>query len=162
MPGWRQRFIEELGGLALEPGTPRPGVRVLGWLVVSVPPQQSAQQIQAELTLSAGSVSAAVRMLADDGMIERVAHPGDRHTYYRLRRGGWERAMAAHFRTLVQVREIADRALEARGAEADHRLGEMKDTYAWFGARIAELLVDTNDIVASGERSLQTQRNMVS
>ena len=68
-PHWRERFVEDLGLLALDLGTPRANVRVLGWMVVCDPPEQSAQDIQAGLKLSAGSVSAATRMLTGLGYL---------------------------------------------------------------------------------------------
>ncbi|HVB90857.1 MAG TPA: MarR family transcriptional regulator [Acidimicrobiales bacterium] len=147
---WRQRFIEDLGGLVVDYGTPRAVVRVLGWMVVSDPPEQSAREIQEELTLSAGSVSAAVRMLADAGMLERVSHPGDRHIYYRLRPEGWALALAARLRSLVQLRQVADRALQAAGPEADHRLLSMRDTYSRIEVRMAELLPQSPDLAPEG------------
>ena len=87
---WRHRFVEEMGGLVLVHGTPRGLMRVLAWMVVCEPPEQTAADIQKELTLSAGSVSTSLRMLGDIGMVERVARPGDRHIYYRLWDEGWE------------------------------------------------------------------------
>jgi DNA-binding transcriptional regulator GbsR (MarR family) len=160
---WRERFIEELGGLVLDNGTPRSVVRVLGWMVVCDPPAQTALSIQLQLTLSAGGVSAAVRMLADTGMVERVAHPGDRHIYYRLRKGSWERALESRFRTVVQLREVAERALEASGGEADHRLSNMRAMYAWFEMRISELLeeshnLDSNELECSGDPVCTTRQ----
>jgi hypothetical protein len=85
LPNWHQRFIEELSGPVLDSDTPRAVVHVLGWSVVCDPPEQTAAKIQEALTLSAGSVSAPV--LVDSEMLERVARPGQRHVYYRLRQG---------------------------------------------------------------------------
>jgi DNA-binding transcriptional regulator GbsR (MarR family) len=141
-PDWRQRFIEELGGLVLDSDTPRAVVRVLGWIVVCDPPQQTAGDIQEALTLSSGSVSAAVRTLVDSGMLERVARPGERHTYYRLRPGGWGRVLESRFRTVTQLREVADRALVASRGEADHRLMDMRDAYSQFEAQLGVLIQD--------------------
>ncbi len=139
-PHWRERFVEDLGLLALDLGTPRANVRVLGWMVVCDPPEQSAQDIQAGLKLSAGSVSAATRMLTGLGYLERVGYPGDRHIYYRLRPEGWNRALAARLRTVTQLRELADRALASAGGGSHERLQDMRDVYAWFEDRIEELL----------------------
>ena len=138
-PDWRQLFVEELGVLAFDVGAPRATVRVLGWLVVCDPPEQSAPEIQSALQLSAGAVSAATRTLIGIGMLERVAHPADRHMYYKVRAGGWEVAMRSRLRTLVGIREVADRALLA-ATDDTHRLRDMRDMYAWFEDRLDELL----------------------
>jgi DNA-binding transcriptional regulator GbsR (MarR family) len=138
-PDWRQLFVEELGVLAFDVGAPRATVRVLAWLVVCDPPEQSAPEIQSALQLSAGAVSAATRALIGIGMLERVAHAGDRHMYYKVRAGGWEVAMRSRLRTLVGIREVADRALIAATDDAQ-RLRDMRDMYAWFEDRLGELL----------------------
>jgi DNA-binding transcriptional regulator GbsR (MarR family) len=139
VPDWRQSFVEELGVLAFDVGIPRATVRVLAWLVVCDPPQQSAPDIQSALQLSAGAVSAATRTLIGIGMLERAAHAGDRHMYYKLRAGGWEVALRSRLRTLTGIREVADRALLA-ATGADDRLHDLRDVYAWFENRLDELL----------------------
>jgi DNA-binding transcriptional regulator GbsR (MarR family) len=139
-PGWRERFVEELGLMAFDSGTPRAMVRVLGWMVVCEPPEQSAADIQAGLKLSAGAVSAATRMLTGLGYLERLAYPGDRHIYYRLRPGGWDRALEARLRTMTQLREVADRALTSAGGQRHERLQDLHDVSAWFEDQIEELL----------------------
>jgi len=69
-----------------------------------------------------------------------VARPGQRHIYYRLRPGGWGRVLESRFRTVAQLREVADRALVASEGEADHRLTDMRDAYAQFEAQLGVLL----------------------
>jgi len=137
---WRQAFVEELGLLSLDTAPPRAVVRVLGWMVVCEPPVQSAAQIRAALKLSAGTVSAATRTLAGLGFLERVAYPGDRRIYYRVRSAGWDLALAARLRTLAQLRAVADRALAAAGGGDHQRLQDMRDVYVWFEDQVAELL----------------------
>jgi DNA-binding transcriptional regulator GbsR (MarR family) len=139
VPDWRQTFVEELGVLAFDVGIPRATVRVLAWLVVCDPPEQSAPEIQSALQLSAGAVSAATRTLIGIGMLERAARAGDRHMYYKVRAGGWEVALRSRLRTLVGIREVADRALLAAPG-VDDRLHDLRDVYAWFENRLDELL----------------------
>lgn len=137
---WRQSFVEEMGSLDLVNGTPPAVLRVLAWLVVCEPREQAAADIQTHLTLSAGSVSVAVRSLCDRGVIERATRPGDRRTYYRLCEDGWEMALAERFRALSEVRSVAERAMAAAGGDADERLVEMRDTSAQVEAGVDELL----------------------
>ncbi len=131
-PNWRHRFVEEMGGLVLVHGTPRALMRVLAWMVVCEPPEQTAADIQRELSLSAGSVSTSLRMLDDIGMVERVARPGDRHIYYRLCGDGWELVLEARFRAFNEIRRVAERAVTAAGSEAGDRLVEMRNTWAFL------------------------------
>jgi DNA-binding transcriptional regulator GbsR (MarR family) len=137
---WRLRFVEDFGGLVLVYGTPRAVMRVLGWMVVCDPPEQTAQEIQDRLTLSAGSVSSAVRTLGEAGMLERVARPGDRHIYYRLCAHGWERVLELRFRAFTEIRRVAHRALEGGQEECDRRMMEMRDTFAHIEAGVTALL----------------------
>jgi DNA-binding transcriptional regulator GbsR (MarR family) len=127
---WRRRFVEDMGGLTLLAGLPRAVMRVLAWMIVCEPRDQTARDIQRDLNLSAGSVSAAVRGLCDVGMIERVAQPGDRRIHYRISSQGWESALEARFRVLTELRRVAERAVDAADGEDDERLHEMRDTFA--------------------------------
>jgi DNA-binding MarR family transcriptional regulator len=137
---WRRDFAEEMGGLVLVEGTPRAVMRVLGWMVVCQPREQSAADIQEELELSAGSVSAAVRTLGELGVLEHVARPGDRRTYHRLREHGWERLLEMHFRVLGEMRRLAGCAIEAAAGHTDERLLEMSDTYTLMEDGVTYLL----------------------
>ncbi len=137
---WRGTFVDEFGELDLVPDRPRAAMRVLGFMVVCRPPVQSAQQIRDALSLSAGSVSTAVNALHDDGLLERVNRPGDRHVYYRLTAQSWGRVVEARFQALIEVRRAADRAFHASRGEADHRLRQLRETYARVEAGLAELL----------------------
>ena len=129
-----------MGDLVLVDGAPRAVMRVLGWMVVCQPWEQTAADIQAELGLSAGSVSTAVRMLGELGLLEGVTRPGDRRTYHRLREHGWERVLERRFRALGQMRDLADSAIDAAGGDPDERLVEMRDTYALMEEGFASLL----------------------
>jgi hypothetical protein len=131
-PGWPGCFVEELGALGPDVGIPRAMMRVTAWMMVCQPPEQSAQQIQNALRLSAGAVSGATRQLIVAGMLERVSLPGDRHIYYRLASGGWDAPLEAKLRALGRLRQVADRGLVAAGGRADYRLAEMRDAFAWF------------------------------
>jgi DNA-binding MarR family transcriptional regulator len=137
---WRLRFVEDMGGLTLIAGLPRAVMRVLGWMIVSEPREQTAGDIQTELNLSAGSVSAAVRELCDVGMLERIARPGDRRIHYRLSARGWAAGFENRFRILGELRRVAGRALDGADGESDERLQWMHDLFAVMEAAIVEVL----------------------
>jgi DNA-binding transcriptional ArsR family regulator len=137
---WRAEFVEQFGVVGHGMGLPRTMTRLLGWLVICEPPHQSAQQFQAALQLSAGSVSTGLGELARAGLVERVSFPGDRHTYFRIKADGWQQLLAARVRVLAEIRDIADRALTAAGGEGDRRLREFRDFYASFDRLMTEVL----------------------
>jgi hypothetical protein len=130
--GWAGTFVEELGALGPEVGIPRAMMRVIAWMMVCDPPEQSAQQIQSGLELSAAAVSSATRQLITAGMLERVSHRGDRHIFYRLASGSWDAPLEAKLRALGRLRDVAERGIVAAGDRADYRLIDMRDAFAWF------------------------------
>ena len=138
--GWQLRFVEELAGLAVTPAASPAAMRVLAWMAVCEPREQTASQIQAQLDLSAGSVSSAVRMLKHAGVLEQAGHLGTRRVLYRFADGGWDRLFAARLRTLSALRGVADRAVDAAGPDATPRLIEMRDTSHAMEAGIATFL----------------------
>jgi DNA-binding transcriptional regulator GbsR (MarR family) len=138
---WRRGFVEDMGGLVLVHGAPRALMRVLGWMVVCEPPDQTAADVQNELRLSAGSVSTSLRYLGEIGLVERVSQPGDRRIFYRMNTNGWELVLQQRFRAFNEIRRVADKAVEAAADEANDRLHEMRKTWAFLEASSAELLV---------------------
>src|SRR5580693_10368182 len=86
-----ERFIESLGmQLELEAGAPRMVGRVLGWLLVCDPPEQSAAELAERLQASKGSISTATRLLLRMGMIERVRLRGERFDRFIARPEAWD------------------------------------------------------------------------
>ena len=84
-------------------------MRVIAWMMVCEPPDQSALEIQAGLGLSAAAVSSATRQLIAAGMLERVSRRGDRRIYYRLASGSWDAPLEAKLRALGRLRQVAER-----------------------------------------------------
>ncbi|WP_214323700.1 GbsR/MarR family transcriptional regulator [Nonomuraea sediminis] len=140
MTSWQHSFIEELGALGPEMGIPRAMMRITAWMMVCDPPEQSAQQIQEGLRLSAAAVSTGTRQLITAGMLERVSHPGDRRIYYRLASGSWQGPLEAKLRALGRLRHVADQGIAAAGNQADYRLVEMRDAFAWFEDQLDHLI----------------------
>jgi DNA-binding transcriptional regulator GbsR (MarR family) len=82
-------FIEDIGLFFEQMGMPRMAGKIIGALLISDPPAQSLIDLSARLNASKGSISLMTRMLIEQGLIERVASPMPRQTYYRFRPGGW-------------------------------------------------------------------------
>ena len=79
-----RRYAEEFA-IGLEGmGMPRAYGKLLGWLLVCDPPQQSSAELAGALDLSKGSVSAGTRLLVNAGLIRRVAAPGQRGNAYEV------------------------------------------------------------------------------
>jgi DNA-binding transcriptional regulator GbsR (MarR family) len=137
---WRRGFVEDMGGLVLVHGVPRALMRVLAWMVVCDPADQTAADVQNELRLSSGSVSTSLRYLGEMGLIERVSRPGDRRIFYRQSVDGWESVLQKRFRAFNEIHEVARRAVDAADGRANDRLEEMRATWAFLEASSSEML----------------------
>ncbi len=138
-----RHFAEEMGLLMSEVGGQRMLGRVLGWLMVCDPPEQTAAQIAEGIEISAGAVSGTMRQLTQTRMVEKLARPGDRATYYRIRDGMWVDTMRARLGMNTLMLGIADRGLDALSDESDarrRRLLEMRDFYAYLEEEMPRLL----------------------
>ncbi len=149
-----QHFVEDMGLLFEQGGHPRMAGRILGWLMISDPPYQSASQLAEVLQASKGSLSTMTRLLLQMGFIERVAMPGHRRDYFRLKSGAWAEMIRQTVYELTAMRELAERGLkltENKDPELQQRLKEARDFYAYL-EREYPLLIERWD-----KRHLETK-----
>ncbi len=100
-----QDFIEAMGLRFQDQQMPRIAGRLFALLIVEGGPFSLAE-LTDRLEVSRGSISTNARMLADFGLIERVAKPGDRQDHYRIAPEGF----APIFRKqMVKMREMSVR-----------------------------------------------------
>ena len=137
-----ERFVEELGVLLeLEAGAPRMVGRVLGWLLVCEPPEQSAAELAERLQASRGSISTATRLLLRMGMVDRVRARGERFDRFSARPNAWDEIIWRR-EQFTAPRRVLRMGLEALGDEPParrERLEELDALYAWWEQRIPEL-----------------------
>lgn len=128
-------FVEE-AAIGLErQGLFRMAGRVLGWLLICDPPEQTAGDLVEVLRASKGSISAATRFLVPSGMVEKFSRPGERRDYYRIKEGVWPslaRNQAGHYQAFVDITEQGLSLLEGAPEERKERLRSMHDFYAWL------------------------------
>jgi DNA-binding transcriptional regulator GbsR (MarR family) len=137
-----ERFIEEVGMmLELEAGTPRMVGRVLGWLLVCDPPEQSAAELADALQASKGSISTATRVLVRMGLIGRVRTPGERFDRFVIQPESWDEIFwrQEQFTEPRRTLKMAMDALADEPAERRRRLEELDAHYAWWEERLPKL-----------------------
>jgi hypothetical protein len=137
-----ERFIEELGmQFELEAAAPRMLGRVLGWLLVCEPPEQSAAELAERLQASKGSISTATRLLLRMGMIERVRMRGERFDRFVARPEAWDEYLwrEDQFKAPRRVLRLGLQALADEPAARRARLEELDSLYAWWERRIPKL-----------------------
>ena len=135
--------VEEWGLLFEQSGLPRMAGRVLGWLLVCDPAEQTAARIGDALSASKGSISTMTRLLERFGVVERVGLPGDRLTYFRVAPGALTTMMEDKLRFVAAWKELAGRGLallEKSPRERSRRLRAVHDFYAFLEREFPALI----------------------
>ena len=138
-----QEFVEAVGSFFEEGGLPRMAGRIFGYLLVSIPPEQSLEAIAQALSASKASISTNARLLTQIGMLERLKRPGDRRTYYRIRPESFYAAVKAQLERLRRFRLLTEQGLELladRPPELRARLMEIHEMYAFFEREFPAIL----------------------
>lgn len=127
--------------LELEAGTPRMVGRVLGWLLVCEPPEQSAAELAEFLQASKGSISTATRVLLRMGLIERSHARGERFDRFRALPEAWQDHLWRddQFTAPRHVLRLGLEALADESAERRARLEALDSMYAWWERRLPQL-----------------------
>lgn len=141
--GQELHYIEEVAVILENMGLVRMHGRVIGWLLICDPAEQSAPEISAALQASKGSISPALRFLRTSGWVEKVPSPGQRRDYYRIVPDAWSsmlRQQAPQYSvfTALAARGLAEFHDEPPGRLA--RLREMHDFFAWLESELPQLL----------------------
>lgn len=135
-----KRWVEETALLFEGAGLPRMAGRVLAYLLVAEPAEQTAKEVGEALGVSKGALSPALSLLTRLWLVERFRHPGERADRYAVRPGAWRRLLLEKARTLALYREQAERGLALIGEAKGGRLREMRDLYAFFERELPRLL----------------------
>jgi DNA-binding transcriptional regulator GbsR (MarR family) len=65
--------------------------RILGWLLICEPPEQSAGEIAAAIGASRASLTSSMRLLTAGDLVRRSTRPGERTTYFCVDDDAWEK-----------------------------------------------------------------------
>lgn len=130
-----QQVVEEIGiAFSLAGGPPMTG-RMLAYLLVCEPAEQTAAELAEALQASRGSISTTSRQLLQAGLIEKVPRPGSRALAYRLRDDAWESIMLSRQHHFRMIRERAERGLSLLQGASDERRARLQrfiDFYRFF------------------------------
>jgi hypothetical protein len=144
------RFVDANGELMSQSyGLPRMTGRVLAWLLVCDPPEQTAAQLAEALNASKGAISGATGMLVRAGLVDRLHVRGERADRFRVRPEAWDDQVRD--RSIGQARAVVALGLEALAGEPPARrarLEEVDALYAWYESRIPSLLEEWHEYKA--------------
>lgn len=137
-------IVEEMGLLFEQYGAPRMMGRVLGWLMVCDPPEQSAAELARTLRASKASISTVTRTLVQTGLVQKIARPGVRAVYFRLRPEAAGTALIRErLRAVTLFRSLLEQALDTlkeAPAQRRERLHALHQLYTFFERELAEML----------------------
>ena len=114
--------------------------RIVGWLLICDPAEQSAGEIAAAIKASRASLTTNMRGLIADGLVRRLRRAGERTAYYRIDDGAWETMFRRRVASLAAVERLTDAGLRLVGDDGPRaaRLRAVQDVFAWFEALIAD------------------------
>jgi DNA-binding transcriptional regulator GbsR (MarR family) len=150
----KQHFVEDVALVFEEIGLTRMAGRILGWLLISNPPHQSADELAEALQASKGSISTMTRLLIQIDLIERVSFPGDRRDYFRMMPDVWAQLLRARLSQITDLHQLAEEGLElleAEPPELRQRIQDMHDLYSYVETELPVLIERWEQKRASGK-----------
>ena len=138
-----RQFVEEVGLLFEQLGGTRMEGRIMGWLLICDPPQQSAGELGGALMASKGSISTATRQLIQMGVVERVSLPGKRRDYFVIKQDSMDKLIQRRMAVMTEFRRLFERGLElldGKAPEVRRRLEIIHAMYAFFEKEMPDLM----------------------
>jgi DNA-binding MarR family transcriptional regulator len=131
-----RQYAEDAAVVMESMGMPRAYGKLLAWLMVCDPPQQSAAELAEALGLSKGSVSMGIRILGNNRLIRRVPGPG-RRRMYEMTEDALIRAVRGD--TYRTFRELMQRGLALLGGQDAPRAHRLRRNYEFMAYMEREL-----------------------
>lgn len=133
----KKKFIENIGMFFETQRLPRLAGRMVGFLLISNPPEQTATEIGETLGMSKGSVSTMSRLLMQMGFVEKVSPFGTRRDYYRIHPDAAEQLLLTRQVEFSQLLNLVNQGLavmESENQVSQQRLVEM--------SKMCQLVID--------------------
>ncbi|MBN9736548.1 hypothetical protein Ae168Ps1_3592c [Pseudonocardia sp. Ae168_Ps1] len=134
MPPTEQELdvVDEIAASFEREGLPLITGRVIGWLLISDPPEQSAAQLAEVLGVSRSSISTATRMLTPGGLVERVRTRDSRVELFRIAPDGWSRMLAERHARATAFRRVLEHGLDVLADEPDARRDRLVNVHELY------------------------------
>ncbi|MEV6239014.1 MarR family transcriptional regulator [Lentzea sp. NPDC051838] len=129
----RREAAEQLALTLVGAGMQRMGARALAAFLFSDKESLTAGDLADELGVSAGSVSGAVKMVAQMGLIERIYVAGSRREHFRMRDNAWTTLYSRQHTVVDEILVAVQNGVEVVGSgPAFERLAYMRDFYTFL------------------------------
>lgn len=141
----RMRFADSVGAhMTEEHSMPHMAGRVMGALLISVPPERSIEELAQDLHASIGAMSMSTRELLRTKIIERVNRPGERRHYYRIRPDFWSKMYLERLDNVRAHMEMAEQGLALLTDEPPEMKERLVEMWAFF-RYLTEILPEAAD-----------------
>jgi DNA-binding MarR family transcriptional regulator len=118
-------------------GVPPIAGRVLGWLMVCDPPEQSAGQISEAIGASRASLTSNLRLLTTMGFLSSRTRPGNRTTYYRMADDAWSIVVRRQVEAMTAFLDLSRDGIDLAGPGNDGRVRQAHRTFEWMAKAFA-------------------------
>ena len=119
-------------------GLPPISGRILGWLMVCDPAEQSAAELAEAVGASRASLTNSLRVLTASGFVAARTRPGERSAYYHLRPDAWAEVARRRMASLASFTEITEEGLALLAADEKRaeRVRAAHDLFEWLSTEI--------------------------
>ncbi|MEU4837699.1 GbsR/MarR family transcriptional regulator [Nocardia testacea] len=127
------RWVERVATFCVEEwGLPPITGRVLGWLMICNPPEQSAGAIADTIQASRASLTSNMRLLTTIGLVRKVRRPGDRTAYYRIEDDAWHKVVQRKLDSLSAFGDIAEEGFALTQGVHAERIKAAQESLTWL------------------------------
>lgn len=127
-------WVERVSMYLARDGVPPIAGRVLGWLMVCDPPDQSAGQISDAIGASRASLTSNLRLLTTMGFLSSRTRPGNRTTYYRMADDAWSIVVRRQIETMASFLDLSRDGIDLAGPGNGARVRQAHRTFEWMAA----------------------------
>lgn len=126
---------------AQQNGLPPIAGRVIGWLLVCDPPEQSAAQLAEAVQASRASLTGTLRVLTASGFAETVTRPGARTVYYRVTPDAFAAVARRRLASMTTFLDITKQGLALLGEDSPRaaRVRSVHELFSWLAAEVGPL-----------------------
>ena len=109
--------------------------RLLAWLMICEPAEQSGSDLAAALGVSRASITSSLGLTQAARLVGRRSRPGDRTVYYVIDDGAWHSVLRRRITAMATFVEIADEAIDLLADDPSvRRIRDARDVFAWLGS----------------------------
>jgi DNA-binding transcriptional regulator GbsR (MarR family) len=128
-----QNWVERVAAaFAQHFGLPPITGRILGWLLICDPAEQSAGEIADAIGASRASLTTSMRLLTVGELVRRRTRPGERTTYFRIDDDAWEKVIRQRITAMASLRAITEDAMALVGPDSA-RASRVRAAHDFFG-----------------------------